>query len=143
MVIYWDTSAILSILVEDGHSKKSTEIIKQTGLHLTSTLGIAETYAVLKRMNHEKVLADILYESAIESFTNSAIRRINTQPHQDVLQDLSSQYVLKGADLWHLAVVKTIQSELHEVRIFSFDKQLMTGSEKEGVLFHNDSNVTS
>jgi predicted nucleic acid-binding protein len=135
MVIYWDASAILSLLIEDRHSEKAIKVEKQKGIHFTSTLGIAETHAVLKRMNHEKVLTDILYESAVESFENRMIRKINTQPDRTLVRELSSQYVLKGADLWHLAVVKTIRSELPEVVILSFDKQLTTAAEREGIVF--------
>jgi len=135
IILYWDASAILSLLVEDIHSAKAIEIEKQKGIHFTSTLGIAETYAVLKRMNHEKVLMDILYESAVDSFERSAIRKINTQPDRTIVCGLSSQYVLKGADLWHLAAVKTIQSELPEVVLLSFDKQLTIAAEKEGIIY--------
>ena len=138
MVIYWDASAILSILVEDSHSKKAIRIEKQDGIHLASTLGVAETFAVLKRMNYENMLPEILYESAFESFEKSVIRKINTQPDWKVLRKLSSKYVLKGADLWHLAAVKTIQTELPEVEILTFDRQLMAAAEKEEVALFED-----
>jgi predicted nucleic acid-binding protein len=135
MVIYWDTSAILSILVEDEHSAKAIKIEKQKGIHLASTLCFAETYAVLKRMNHENVLTDVLYASVLESIENSVIRKINVQPDWKIIQKLSTRYVLKGAYLWHLAAVKTIQPELPEVLILSFDKQLSNAAKKEGIAF--------
>jgi len=135
MVIYWDASAILSILVEDEHSAKAIKTEKRKGIHLASTLGFAETSAVLKRMNHQTVLTDVLYASALESLENSVIRKINVQPDWKIMQELSTRYVLKGADLWHLATVKTIQPKLPEVLIFSFDKQLSNAAKKEGVAF--------
>ena len=134
MVIYWDASAILSILVEDKHSAEAIKIEKRKGIHLASTLGFAETYAVLKRMNHENVLTDVLYATVLESLEDSVIRRINVQPDWKIMQELSTRHVLKGADLWHLAAVKTIQPELPEVSVLSFDKQLSNAARKEGVV---------
>ncbi|MDD3618338.1 MAG: type II toxin-antitoxin system VapC family toxin [Desulfobulbaceae bacterium] len=135
MVIYWDASAILSILVEDEHSAKAVRIEKRKGIHLASSLCFAETYAVLQRMNHENVLTDVLYVSVLESLGNSVIRKINVQPDWKIFKELSVRYVLKGADLWHLAAVKTIQTELPEITILSFDKQLSSAAGKERISF--------
>jgi predicted nucleic acid-binding protein len=134
MVIYWDASAILSVLVEDKHSSKAQNCINKRGVHLLSTLADAETYAVLNRMKHEKSLTSILYESALEVFHNSPLRKINIQPEWKEIQKISSRHVLKGADLWHLATVESIRRELPEVKIITFDSNLSGASKKEKLL---------
>ena len=143
MVLYWDTSAILSTLVEDEHSFIAKKIEKKRGYHFASSLCFAEMHAVLKRMEHEGVLTEILYKSAIESFENGPIRKMNILPEWKIIQDLSVRYILKGADLWHLASVKTIQLELTEIKMFSFDSKLITASKKEKIAFGAGTSHTS
>jgi predicted nucleic acid-binding protein len=134
VVIYWDASAILSVLVEDGHSQKAQKYINKRGVHFLSTLAAAETYAVLSRMKFDGILTTILYKSALEVFENSPLRKIYIQPEWKIIQKLSSLYVLKGADLWHLATVETIKMDLPETKIITFDKKLSSASKKEKVV---------
>lgn len=135
MVIYWDTSAVLSALVEDRHSEIACKYINWKGIHFLSTLAAAETYAVLHRMRHERALTDIFYKSAIEVFENSPLRKISIQPDWKVIHKMSCRYVLKGADLWHLASVKTIKMELPEVKIMTFDAKLSKAAKKEKIMW--------
>ncbi len=134
MVIYWDASAILSTLVEDKHSSKAQKWIKKKAIHLLSSLADAEVHAVLKRMKHDKSLKPRLYDSVLDAYFQKPFRRINTQPDWKIISELSSHHVLKGADLWHLATVKTIQQELPEVKMITFDKQLSNAGEAENLL---------
>lgn len=134
MVTYWDASAILSILVEDEHSQKAQVHINKKGAHFLSTLASAETHAVLKRMKHDGTLTSILYKSALDVFINGPLRKINIQPDWKIIQQISSRHVLKGADLWHLATLKTIKMELPEIKIITFDSKLAIASKKEKIV---------
>ncbi len=40
------------------------------------------------------------------------------------MKALSQKWSLRGADLWHLAVAKTLQKQIPELELFSFDKGL-------------------
>ena len=133
MVLYWDASAVLSVLVEDEHSATAQEIARKKGIHFTSTLCSAETYAVLSRLRHEGALTNILYQSAQEVFESGPWRKIFIQPDWPIIKSLSSQYLLRGVDLWHMATVKTIQRELPEVEILTFDKKLLAVAEDEKI----------
>ena len=51
-----------------------------------------------------------------------------------IIQKMSSRHVLKGADLWHLATLKTIKRELPEIKIITFDSKLSAASKKENIV---------
>ncbi|MGH2424940.1 MAG: hypothetical protein ACRDF1_01465 [bacterium] len=42
------------------------------------------------------------------------------------------KWSLRGADLWHLCTAKSLQSELPELRILTFDARLATAARGEG-----------
>jgi hypothetical protein len=41
-VYYWDTSAVLSALLQDIHSQEALDLLEREAVHLTSTLTGAE-----------------------------------------------------------------------------------------------------
>ena len=74
--LYWDSSAILSALLEDAHSAVAVRHARRTGLHLVSSLGWSEVSAVLTRMGRERYLTGVLVASAFGSFLISLIYAI-------------------------------------------------------------------
>jgi predicted nucleic acid-binding protein len=132
-VIYWDTSAILSVLFKDEHSKKAKKLADQEGVHLISSLGYAETCAVLARIGREGLLSDILVKAAFEVLETGPWRRTHLSPAWEDLRDLCKKWPLRGADLWHLAAAKRIQKELPELSLLTFDKRLKNAANGEGL----------
>jgi predicted nucleic acid-binding protein len=132
-VVYWDTSAILSVLFKDEHSEKARKLADQDGVHLISSLGYAEACAVLARIGREGLLTDILVKAAFEVLETGPWRRILLQPAWEDLRDLCGKWPLRGADLWHLAAAKRIQQELPELCLFTFDESLKRAANGEGL----------
>ncbi len=132
-VVYWDTSAILSVLFKDEHSEKAKSLADQEGVHLISSLGYSEACAVLARIKREGFLTDILFKSAFEVLETGPWRRIHLSPLWEDLHDLCVKWPLRGADLWHLAAAKRIQQELPELFLFSFDERLKRAADGEGL----------
>ncbi|MBI5550520.1 MAG: type II toxin-antitoxin system VapC family toxin [Desulfobacterales bacterium] len=132
-VIYWDTSAIVSVLFKDDHSERAHLWAGQEGIHLISSLGYAEACAVLSRIQREGALADILIKAAYEVLESGPWRRLHLAPAWEDLRELSAKWPLRGADLWHLATAKHAQTELPELVLLSFDDRLKTASEGEGL----------
>ncbi|MBV8724132.1 MAG: type II toxin-antitoxin system VapC family toxin [Candidatus Eremiobacteraeota bacterium] len=130
-VIYWDTSAVLSVLFEDEHSAVALRRIRRTDVHLLSTLAWAETHAVLARLKRER--RSSLFPAAQDVLTTGPWRRLNTVPDFDLVESLSLAWPLRGADLWHLAAAKTLQSELPELTLLSFDRRLADAAKGEGL----------
>jgi hypothetical protein len=46
---------------------------------------------------------------------------------------LATKWPLRGADLWHLAAAKSLQTELPELAFLSFDLKLAAAAKGEGL----------
>jgi predicted nucleic acid-binding protein len=133
-VVYWDASAILSALFKDSRSEEALEWSQKKGVHLISTLSYAEVCAVITRLKKERVLADVLVDAAFEALEGGPWRRLYVCPEWQEVKALSRKRPLRGADLWHLAMGKTIQKQIPELILLTFDKRLETAAEKEHLI---------
>ena len=127
-VLYWDSSAVLSVLISDLHSTEATEAARRTGTHLLSTLAFAEVFAVLARFERDGSLPTVLADAAHELVKNGPWRRLTLQPDWASIHDLAVRWPLRGADLWHLATAVTLSRELPELRLITFDARLIAAS---------------
>lgn len=134
LILYWDASAVLSALVQDTHSKAAVRWSGHDGLHLVSTLGWAETTAVLHRLAAEGQFTKVLLNSALESLAAGPWRLIYRGPDRGAIDSLAATYALRGADLWHLAQVRSLLGELPALRMLTFDRRLRAAAEAEGLL---------
>jgi predicted nucleic acid-binding protein len=134
LILYWDASAILSALVQDTHSKVAARWSGHEGLHLVSTLGWAETTAVLHRLADEGHFTNVLLDSALESLAAGPWRLVQRGPDRVAIDSLAARHSLRGADLWHLAQVRTLLGELPSLKILTFDRRLREAAGSEGLL---------
>jgi predicted nucleic acid-binding protein len=134
-VVYWDASAILSALFTDMHSDEAQKWARRKeSMHLISSLSYAETCAVIARMQRERLVADILIKAALESLEGGPWRRLNAWPEWKIMKPLAVKWPLRGADLWHLATAKSLQKQLPELVLLSFDTRLIDAASGEGML---------
>lgn len=133
-VIYWDSSAILSALFEDSHSKVAVRYAGMGSHHLISTLAYVETCAVVSRMKREKILGQEPLDAALETLDRGPWRHLNISPDREIVRPLAMKWPIRGADLWHLAAAKTIQTRLPEVSLLTFDKHLEAAARGEGLV---------
>ena len=133
VLIYWDASAVLSVLLKDKHSKEANQRASRTGFHFLSTLSYAEVLAVLFRIRREKMMPEVFLDAAEEFLDTGPWRRLNTAPAWKIMKRLLSRFALRGADLWHLAVAKSLQDELPELRLLTFDVRLKGAAEGENL----------
>lgn len=132
-VVYWDASAILSVLIRDAHSTRATAAARRTVTHLMSTLAYAEVAAVLARLERDRELPPALAATSRELLRDGPWRRLLLQPDRSDIDDLASRWPLRGADLWHLATTVTLTRELPEVRVLSFDARLHAAADGIGL----------
>ncbi|MFO7952655.1 MAG: type II toxin-antitoxin system VapC family toxin [Bacillota bacterium] len=130
-VIYWDSSALLSYLFRDEHSDLVKEKARQKGVHLLTTLTIAEAYTFISRVQRENLLPDFLIESLFDVLETGPWRRLNIVPDNLALRELARKWPLRGSGLWHLATAKTLQREFPELMILTFDRELAQASKGE------------
>jgi predicted nucleic acid-binding protein len=133
IVVYWDTSAVLSSLFTDDHSPQAQYWINQDGFHFLSTLTYAETCAVIARMQRKRRVAEIAAQAAMEAFNEGPWRRVNAQPAWTHMERLSQKWTLRGADLWHLALAKGLRDHVPELMLLTFAKQLQASVRGEGL----------
>ena len=131
ILIYWDASAVLSALIKDKHSQEAHRWVQRSGFHFLSTLSYSEVLAVLFRIQREGLMPEVLLDAAEEALERGPWRRLNAVPSWDMLRKLSGKYPLRGADLWHLAAAKSLQLELPELRLLTFDQRLRTAARGE------------
>jgi predicted nucleic acid-binding protein len=132
-VIYWDSSSILSALFEDAHSKKVLAWLVKKGIHLVSSLGYAEVCAVISRLKREKLLSGVFSDAALDTITAGPLRHLNIQPDRKRIVSLSKKWPLRGADLWHLAVAKTLEEQIPELILLTLDERMRTAAAGEGL----------
>ncbi len=132
-VVYWDSSAILSALFKDRHSEEALARARRRDVHLLSTLAWAEVHAVIARMGRERVLAAALLSNARQLLDEGSWRRVNASPDWLLVRDLATRRALRGSDLWHLAAAKTLQLELPELTLLSFDARLASAARETGL----------
>lgn len=134
IVVYWDASSVLSTLFRDSHSEEALRWLRLEGVHLISSLAYAETCAVIFRLRQERLLAEVLIEAAFETLTTGPWRRLNLLPAWDNFKNLASRWPLRGADLWHLTLAKTLKSQIPELVLLSFDERLKIAAKGEGLV---------
>jgi len=134
VAVYWDSSSILSVLFKDTHSKEALTWFRKNGVHLISTLGYSEVCAVISRIKREKLLADILIDVAFKALKTGPWRYLNIWPEWEKLRALSHKWSLRGTHLWHLATAITLQNQIPELTLLTFDSRLGIAAKGEGLL---------
>ena len=131
-VIYWDASAILSTLFKDSHSERATAWAEIEGVHFISTLAYSEVCAVIARMKKDRILSDPLVSVSYEMLEQGPWRRLTASPEWETQKNLSEKWSLRGADLWHLVMAKSLQTEIPELTLATFDTRLEKAAQGEG-----------
>lgn len=131
--VYWDTSAILSVLVADEHTRAAREQFARSSLKLVSTLALAEALAVLARLEREGEIRPKSRARAATSLFADPWIRWEGQPRRELLAELASRTRLRGADLWHLGAALTAREELPELELLTFDRQVATSATTVGL----------
>ncbi|ACA58629.1 type II toxin-antitoxin system VapC family toxin [Candidatus Desulforudis audaxviator] len=132
VLLYWDTSALISALMADEHTEKALGWLRTDSDHLISSLAFAEVQAVLHRVQRESNTPNLVKNAQVE-LHSGPWKRLNLLPEWSLLQLLAKKWPLRGADLWHLAMAKTTAYRFPELRLLSFDHRLSEAARGEGL----------
>jgi predicted nucleic acid-binding protein len=133
VVVYWDASAILSVLLKDNHTEEARKWVRRKGLHLMSTLAYSETCSVIFRMRKEGVLDHELADAVMNALDEGPWSRVTAWPDWKIVRPLANKWSLRGADLWHLCTAKTLKEQLQEIILLAFDARLLSVARGEGL----------
>jgi predicted nucleic acid-binding protein len=128
---YWDSSAVLSLLLPDSNSSIAMEHSELNLSHLISSVGAAEVYAVLARLERGHAISVDDARAARARFESGRWRYAVDVPSRALLRDLARKWLLKGADLWHLAAAITLRLERPRLQILTFDAALAEAARGE------------
>lgn len=131
--VYWDASAVLSVVIADVHSTRASTAARSNDAHLLSTLAFAEAFAIVARLEREGSLPTALADAARDVVVNGPWRRLSLQPDWTSLEMLAARWPLRGADLWHLATADTLRRELPNLKVITFDSRLAVASQGIGL----------
>ena len=132
-MVYWDTSAVLSALLQDIHSNEARAWLSRDVVHLVSSLAGAEFHASLARLHREGHLTPLQSTATAQAYEQGPWRRVSLSPDPNLFEPLASKFRLRGADLWHLAMAMTLRSELPELMLLTFDVVLRTAAIEENL----------
>lgn len=132
-ILYWDTSAILSVLCNDVHTCDARNALISNSAHIISSLAWSEVCSVLYRMGREYSLPDLELQKHYQSLLMGPWRKLNLLPEWSLFEEMAHKYSLRGADLWHLTMVKTLQKDFPEIKMISFDRKLSDAALAEGL----------
>ncbi len=121
-VIYWDASALLSVLIEDRHTQDARHWLHGGHVHLVSSLAFAEVVAVLGRIARTLPGGAAAVAEARKIFLGGPWRWVNAQPDRAIIERSATGSSLRGADLWHFSLYQTLRETLPELRLLTFDK---------------------
>jgi predicted nucleic acid-binding protein len=131
-VVYWDTSALVAALFVEERSEEARHLAGLPGVHLMSSLTWTELQAVFSRARREQQMPALVDTMQI-AVGSGPWRYVSATPRQDVSASLARRWALRGADLWHLALAKTLQTELPELALATFNKALTEAGAAEGL----------
>jgi hypothetical protein len=89
---------------------------------------------VISRIKREKLLADILIDVAFKALKTGPWRYLNIGPEWEKFKALSLKWSLSGTHLWHLATAITLQKQIPELTLLTFDSSLRIATKGEGLL---------
>lgn len=134
-LMYWDTSAVISVLLQDIHTADARNwLTKNPVEHLTSGLTSAEFHACIARLEREGHLTAPLADATILAFEQGPWRRLDAVPDPTILWPLARRSQLRGADLWHLALAVTLKRDLPEITLLTYDSALGIAALAEGLV---------
>jgi predicted nucleic acid-binding protein len=132
-VLYWDTSALLSLFFADEHSGQARKCENSGTVHLLSSLAHAEASAVIARITRAGMLDPDSAATVHTAMTSSPWRVLNGLPDRLLVTELSRKWPLRGADLWHLAMAVSLKRDLPEISMLTFDACLLEAAVGEGL----------
>ncbi len=135
LAIYWDTSAVISVLTEDAHTSDALAWYSKDNAHLISSLTFAETNSVLSRLRREGFMTTSGANTSLVTLSSAPWRRVSRGPGWDQIASAAQTCDLRGADLWHISMALTLKRQgIHELLLLTYDAKLKAAAEVAGLI---------
>jgi predicted nucleic acid-binding protein len=131
--LYWDASAVLSLFFHEEHTHEAVQCYASSASHVLSSLAFAEALSAVERASREGTQGAQTVDAARSVLARARWWQVDLVPHRRKTGELARAYRLRGADLWHLALAKTLRSHLPNLRLLTFDARLHEAAVAEGL----------
>ncbi len=137
MNLYFDTSALIKLFVQETYSDDVRRWIASADLVATGLITRAETAAGINRLARMNILNQSQYNTALRNFRSewNDYHRIPITEQIVARADLlTCEYILRGYDAVHLACALTWQDLLGApVSLATYDLELRDAAQKNGL----------
>lgn len=134
MIAYFETSALIKLLIEEEHSDVCARFWDATDLRLTSRLTYPEARAALSAARRsQRLTSDALYEVKGELLRRTGEMTIieATETVAWRAGDLTEQHALRGYDALHLA--SALEAGSDELIMVTWDADLLQAASQENL----------
>jgi predicted nucleic acid-binding protein len=133
--IYFDSSALVKLLVEEGGTEEAAGLWDACDVAMSSRLAYPEVCAALAAANRNHTLTEPDLRRAQRSWKGYWATAYPVELNQDVQEHagtLASRHALRGADAVHLASALAVADSDFHVAVW--DKRLRAGATAEGLI---------
>lgn len=134
MIVYFDTSAIVPIVIEEPSSLAASRLWDEADRVVSSRLVYAEGRAALAMARRMDRLDDGEMRTAVEAFESLNQQLDIVEVTESLVREagsLAEQFALGGHDAVHLASAKLVQDS--EMVFAAGDQNLLTGAQALGM----------
>ena len=138
MIVYFDTSAVLPLIIEEPGSKIASRLWDEADRVVSSRLIYAEGQAALAMALRMKRLDEQDLRSATDSFEILYGQLLLVEVTEPVVRsagDLAWQFGLRGYDAVHLASMRVVADP--ELVLVAGDRSLLAAAEALGIAVAN------
>jgi predicted nucleic acid-binding protein len=134
---FWDSSALFSLMVEDGHSPRALAILQRDSAIVSSFITPVEVNCSIWRRRHANTLDSEAHRAADALFAELSLEWIIIGNVDDVIEtalSVASRHALRSGDAIQLAAAIVASMHLDNARLdfVTFDNRLATAARAEG-----------
>jgi len=134
LIIYFDTSSLVKLYVEEAHTPKVIEWVEDSELVATCRVAYPETISALNRRFRSGELSKSDYELLLGGFDKDWLNYVVLDFDEIEAGRFVIKYGLRGFDAVHLSSAKMIKRNAEVVLFFSsFDEKLNKAAASEGL----------
>lgn len=127
MIVSWDTSALVKLLVDEGDAEIARQLWRARPRSIAATLVVPEAASALARLRRDGAIDATNYDRAARGLTRllERLHLLDLTPARAIgAAQLIADHHLRGADAVHIAVAVEAVRRGSEVVIATWDRQV-------------------